>query len=70
MLDVIYYVVSKSSHGADAVHNLRGEKFQGLTGKDLYRMTAQDYRDRDAVYGDLLHDCIKDLLHQSTSCSE
>jgi len=65
VLDVIFYVASKSSHGLDAVHNLRGEKFQGLTGSDLYRMTRQDFRHRDAVYGDLLFDCINELLEQS-----
>jgi len=63
VLDVIFYVVSES--GPDAVHNLRGEKFQGLTGRDLYQMDRQDFRDRDSVYGDLLFDSIQDLLGQS-----
>jgi len=69
VLDVIFYVASKSSHGPDAVHNLRGEKFQNLSGSDLYRMSRQDFRDRDSVYGDLLFDCIQELLSKSRLCS-
>jgi len=65
VLDVIFYVASKSSHGLDAVHNLRGEKFQGLNGNALYRMTRQDFCDRDSAYGDLLFECIQDLLAKS-----
>ena len=67
VLDVIFYVASKSSHGVDAVHNLRGEKFQGLSGSDLYRMSRQDFCARDSVYGGLLFDCIQELLEKSES---
>ena len=69
VLDVIFFVASKSPHGPDSVHNLRGEKFQDLSGSDLYRMTRQDFRDRDAVYGDLLFDCIQELLSKSRTRS-
>ena len=65
VLDVIFYVARKSFHGLHAVHNVRGEKFQGVRGGDLYRMTRQDFRERDSIYGDLLFDCIQDLLEQS-----
>jgi len=60
---VIFYVASKS--GEHAIHNIRGERFQGISGSDLYRMEAKDYRERDAKYGDLLYNCIQELLLKS-----
>jgi hypothetical protein len=63
VLDLIYFVATASS--GVTLPNLRGEKFQGVCGTDLYHMSKSEYVERDPVYGGLLHDCIQELLIKS-----
>jgi len=65
VLDFIFYVASKWSCGEDAVRNIRGEKFQGVDGRELYRMKVKDFLDRDPRYGKLLFDCVQELRAES-----
>lgn len=46
----------------DRIMRLRGERFQGVDGVKLRRMTRQEFVERDADYGSMLYDRVQLLL--------
>lgn len=63
VLDLIYFVASAS--GGVTMTSLHGERFRDVRGVDLYRMDRREFVARDPRYGNLLFDCIQELLAKS-----
>jgi len=62
ILDWIYYVADLSNMD---LKNLKGEQFQGLTGKQVCSMTHDDFVVRDPENGALIFNCLQQLLDKS-----
>ena len=63
VLNLIYYFAERCSDFN--ISRLNGERFQDVTGKDLYLMTEENFCERDPLHGEMLYGCVKQLLDVS-----